>query len=231
MRKLTGCLLALMLCATSLTALAEDKDVYVGSTNSADFTEEYVGDYTTVIINETGNEDAVVYINQNSSGLGDVPSFMLKSDTPDGDYTATFGNASGVVKTVNFTKGQFSLSGSVDGSEKTIALDTADKMAVIHSELQGTQPDGVEDGLWEADKYRKSFGLVGSGLSYTRVYMVSGDGKTCYGYFELTLPETFVTGGTILYGLDIYNIPAENLDMNLYLGTAEDISEVGGAEL
>ena len=74
----------------------------------------------------------------------------------------------------------------------------------------------------DVKQYYKGFTLLVENMdAYKKAYLVSGDGKTCYGYFELPKPDTTITGpACIAYGLQLFNIPEEKKDLNLYLGGA-----------
>ncbi len=215
MKKIAMCLCAVSIALSGLTAFAATEDVYYGSDNSVKV--DTVKDYQTVLIRKKGTTDdaSIVYVNQKSDGLGEVASFMLKADTADGDYVATFGNTDGQEKTIEFSVGERTITGAEDG----VTLDTDNKMtatdaAVVQETLQG-QEEGVT-------LYKKGFTFdvtIGS-VDYDRVYLVSADGATCYGYFELNISDTEITlepGAEICYGIQIYNIPLEKKDLNLYL--------------
>ena len=74
------------------------------------------------------------------------------------------------------------------------------------------------------EQYYKGFTLLVENMNaYNVAYLVSSDGTTCYGYFELPKPETTITGpACIAYGLQLFNIPKEKKDLNLYLGGAPE---------
>ena len=224
MKKIAVCLLSLMLSTTGFSALADtvDNGVYTGSTNSADFTDSAVNGFTTVQIkNESGE---IVYINQQSRGLADVPRFMMKEGTPDGTYTATFGDSEGTTKTIDFTVGEF----KINGSDKRLDLDTDAKMSIVYDPiLQGTAPDGVTN--WDATRYRKGYSLIGD-YGKTAAYMLSSDSTVCYGHFEPSIPETGGTNSAVLYAIDLCNIYADRLHLNLYLGTDANLVEGGDQE-
>lgn len=217
MKKLAAGLLALavVLCGLNAFAAETEQDVYFGSDNSvyfADYSSD-VSNYTTVLIREQGTTGAngVVYVDQQSRGFSDAVNFMLKDDAKAGSYTATFGNANNDTKTVNFSIGDVTIG-------ENLVLDRRNKMsvadeAVLQEGLYGNDPNGT---------YKKGFVFNATAdqyNSFNRLYLVSADAASCYGYFELA-KETTVTGGDIAYGIQIYNIPEAQKGMNLYLGEA-----------
>ncbi|MDD6564632.1 MAG: hypothetical protein PUF08_06090 [Clostridiales bacterium] len=238
MRKIAASLLAAACAFTSATAVfAANQDVYYSNDNSVQINNSNIGadvnTYKTVLIRKTPNnpnaeivEDEVVYINQNSSGLGALSSFMLKSGAAPGNYTATFGNDNGDVKEIQFViYGQDEnviVGSNVTGSSKTVALDPDNKMNVVEDAVVQNHEiaNDLDEGL-----YTKTFRFLNSGTSLNRIYLVSEDGTKCYGYFDLTLPET--TGVTISYGIKLYNITNDKLGMNVYLAekTAQEGTE------
>lgn len=238
MRKIAASLLAAACAFTSATAVfAANQDVYYPSDNSVHISDSNIGadvdTYKTVLIRKTPSdpnaaivENDVVYINQNSSGLGALSSFMLKSGAAAGKYTATFGNDNGDVKEIQFViYGQDEnviVGSNVTGSSKTVALDPDNKMNVVEDAVVQNHEiaNDLDEGL-----YTKTFRFLNSGTSLNRIYLVSEDGTKCYGYFDLTLPET--TGVTISYGIKLYNITNDKLGMNVYLAekTAQEGTE------
>ena len=236
MRKFVASLLAAACAFTSATAVfAANQDVYYSADNSVQINDSNMGadvdTYKTVLIRRTPENSSadivandVVYINQNSSGLGALSSFMLKSGAAPGNYTATFGNDNGDVKKIQFViYGQDEnviVGSNVTGSSKTVALDPDNKMNVVEDAVvqNHTLANDLEEGL-----YTKTFRFFGTSLD--RIYLVSEDGTQCYGYFDLTLPET--TGVTISYGIKLYNITNDKLGMNVYLAekTAQEGTE------
>ena len=238
MRKIAASLLAAACAFTSATAVfAANQDVYYPSDNSVHISDSNIGadvnTYKTVLIrkkpvdsNAEIVESDVVYINQNSSGLGELSSFMLKSGAEAGNYTATFGNDNGDVKEIQFViYGQDEnviVGSNVTGSSKTVALDPDNKMNVVEDAVVQNHEiaNDLDEGL-----YTKTFRFLNSGTSLNRIYLVSEDGTKCYGYFDLTLPET--TGVTISYGIKLYNITNDKLGMNVYLAekTAQEGTE------
>ena len=238
MRKIAASLLAAACAFTSATAVfAANQDVYYPSDNSVHISDSNIGadvdTYKTVLIRKTPSdpnaaivENDVVYINQNSSGLGALSSFMLKSGAAPGNYTATFGNDNGDVKKIQFViYGQDEnviVGSNVTGSSKTVALDPDNKMNVVEDAVVQNHEiaNDLDEGL-----YTKTFRFLNSGTSLNRIYLVSEDGTKCYGYFDLTLPET--TGVTISYGIKLYNITNDKLGMNVYLAekTAQEGTE------
>ena len=238
MRKFVASLLAAACAFTSATAVfAANKDVYYSADNSVQINDSNMGadvdTYKTVLIRKTPSdpnaaivENDVVYINQNSSGLGALSSFMLKSGAAAGNYTATFGNDNGDVKKIQFViYGQDEnviVGSNVTGSSKTVALDPDNKMNVVEDAVVQNHEiaNDLDEGL-----YTKTFRFLNSGTSLNRIYLVSEDGTKCYGYFDLTLPET--TGVTISYGIKLYNIAEDKLGMNIYLAekTAQEGTE------
>jgi hypothetical protein len=216
---------------------AANQDVYYSADNSVQINDSNMGadvdTYKTVLIRKTPSdpnaaivENDVVYINQNSSGLGALSSFMLKSGAAAGNYTATFGNDNGDVKKIQFViYGQDEnviVGSNVTGSSKTVALDPDNKMNVVEDAVVQNHEiaNDLDEGL-----YTKTFRFLNSGTSLNRIYLVSEDGTKCYGYFDLTLPET--TGVTISYGIKLYNITNDKLGMNVYLAekTAQEGTE------
>ena len=244
MRKIAASLLAAACAFTSATAVfaanqeADVKDVYYPSDNSVHISDSSIGadvdTYKTVLIRKTPTnpnadivESDVVYINQNSSGLGALSSFMLKSGAAPGNYTATFGNDNGDVKEIQFViYGQDEnviVGSNVTGSSKTVALDPDNKMNVVEDAV--VQDHTLANDLDEGS-YTKTFKFLNSDTSLDRIYLVSEDGTTCYGYFDLVgVPET--TGVTISYGIKLYNIAEDKLGMNVYLAekTAQEGTE------
>ena len=238
MRKFVASLLAAASAFTSATAVfAANQDVYYPSDNSVHISDSNIGadvdTYKTVLIRKTPKdanagivENDVVYINQNSSGLGALSSFMLKSGAEPGNYTATFGNDNGDVKEIQFViYGQDEnviVGSNVTGSSKTVALDPDNKMNVVEDAVVQNHEiaNDLDEGL-----YTKTFRFLNSGTSLNRIYLVSEDGTKCYGYFDLPLPET--TGVTISYGIKLYNIAEDKLGMNVYLAekTAQEGTE------
>lgn len=221
MKKLASGLIAAMFIFAGISALASDEqDVYFGSDNSVHFTDDNsrVSNYTTVLIRRSGTTgaDGVVYVDQRSEGFSDVIDFMLKADAEQGSYTATFGNSNNETRTIDFTVGSISIA----GEESTLTLDHTNKMSVIDEpELQEGLYGGEANGT-----YKKGFTFTATSEQYNafnRLYLVSADGKTCYGYFEIE-KETTVTEGEVAYGMQVYNIPEEQKGMNLYLGEASE---------
>lgn len=207
--------LAVVLCGLNAFAAETEQDVYFGSDNSVHFADysSDVSKYTTVLIRkaDTTGANGVVYVDQQSNGFSDAVDFMLKTNAVDGKYTAVFGNANNETKKVNFSIGDVTVNGN-------LTLDRANKMSVIDEPvlqegLYGEEPNGT---------YKKGFVFTATGEQYNsfnRLYLVSADGKTSYGYFELE-KETTITGGDVAYGIQIYNIPEDRMGMNLYLGEA-----------
>ena len=210
--------LAVVLCGLNAFAAETELDVYFGSDNSVHFADynSDVSKYTTVLIRkaDTTGANGVVYVDQQSSGFSDAVNFMLKADTKAGDYTATFGNAVNETKVVKFSIGDVTL----ESNGNKVTLDQKNKMAiadepVLQEGLYGNDPNGT---------YKKGFVFNATAdqyNSFNRLYLVSADAASCYGYFELA-KETTVTGGNIAYGIQIYNIPEAQKGMNLYLGEA-----------
>lgn len=223
MRRIASYLLSVVIALSGITALAAEsetvvKDVYNHSANSVSANEAGVtGKYSTVMIKTATENSDVVYINQESGGFIDLTTFLMKEGCADGNYIATFGNEKGETKTINFFKGEVTLK----GTNISVVLNTAQKMTVADEATLQTGAE-AEDAL--LDCYRKGFTLLCKDIKdvnkVNTVYLVSSDGKTCYGYFDLALPETVVTGGSIAYGLQLFNIPEEKKDLNLYLGGA-----------
>ena len=229
MRKFVASLLAAACAFTSATAVfAANKDVYYSADNSVQINDSNMGadvdTYKTVLIRKTPENSSadivandVVYINQNSSGLGALSSFMLKSGAAAGNYTATFGNDNGDVKEIQFViygKNENVTVGNNDPeSSKTVELKPQYKMNVDADAV--VQDHTLANDLDEGS-YTKTFKFLNSDTSLDRIYLVSEDGTTCYGYFDLVgVPET--TGVTISYGIQLYNLTPEKLGMNIYL--------------
>ena len=237
MRKIAASLLAAACAFTSATAVfAANQDVYYPSDNSVHISDSNIGadvnTYKTVLIrkkpvdsNAEIVESDVVYINQNSSGLGELSSFMLKSGAAPGEYTATFGNDAGTVKEIQFViygQGDNVTVEGKDNANAKVTLNPGNKMNVVEDAVvqNHTIANDLDEGL-----YTKTFRFLNSGTSLDRIYLVSEDGTKCYGYFDLTLPET--TGVTISYGIKLYNITEDKLGMNIYLAekTAQEGTE------
>ena len=223
MRRIASYLLSVIIALSGITALAAEsetvvKDVYNHSANSVSANEAGVtGKYSTVMIKTATENSDVVYINQESGGFSDLTTFLMKESCADGNYIATFGNENGDTKTINFFKGNVDLKDE-KGNAISVALNTAQKMTVADfAEQTGEEASDADLG-----QFKKGFTLlVNSTDAYNTAYLVSSDGKTCYGYFTLPTPYTTVTGyASIAYGLQIFNIPEEKKDLNLYLGGA-----------
>ena len=222
MKKLAASLLALavVLCGLNAFAAETEQDVYFGSDNSVHFADynSDVSKYTTVLIRKADitGANGVVYVDQQSKGFSDVVNFMLKGGAETGSYTATFGNAVNETKVVKFSIGDVTL----ESNGNKVTLDQKNKMAiadepVLQEGLYGNEANGT---------YKKGFVFTANAdqyNSFNRLFLVSEDGKSTYGYFELA-KETTVTGGDVAYGIQIYNIPEANKGMNLYLGEASE---------
>ena len=226
MRRIASCLLSAIIALSGITALAaesapEVKDVYNHSRNSVSAKEAGVtGEYSTVMIKEATENGDVVYLNQESEGFSEATSFFMKEDCKIGDYIATFGNKNGETKTIKFFKGNIYLKDE-SGKAISVALDTSTKMTV--ADEAKLQTDISATGI-EKNQYYKGFTLLVEDIkAYNTAYFVSGDGKTCYGYFELLKPDTEITGSTcIAYGLQLFNIPVDKKELNIYLGGAPE---------
>jgi hypothetical protein len=237
MRKIAASLLAAACAFTSATAVfaanAANQDVYYSNDNSVQINDSNIGadvdTYKTVLIRKTPKdasadivENEVVYINQNSSGLGALSSFMLKSGAEPGNYTASFGNYEGTVKEIQFViYGQnenLTVGSNVPESSKTVKLNPDNKMNVYADAV--VQDDKLASDLDEG-LYTKSFRFLNSDTSLNRIYLVSGDGTTCYGYFNLDI-TTVVTGMPVSYGIQLFNIDESKKDLNVYLGLQEE---------
>ena len=227
MKRIASCLLSVIIALSGITALAaesapEVKDVYNHSDNSVSASEAGVtGTYSTVMIRKETNGE-VVYVNQESGGFSEVTTFLMKEDCKDGDYIATFGNEKGETKTIKFFRGERTVQGvNSDGilTNDSFNFNTSTKMTVADkAQLQtNISATGID-----VKQYYKGFTLLVENMdAYKKAYLVSGDGKTCYGYFELPKPDTTITGpACIAYGLQLFNIPEEKKDLNLYLGGA-----------
>lgn len=200
------------------TAAPTSWDAYKESNNSASFN---IGNesYTTVKITNSGN--VVVYIDESQNGYTGAVNFMLKENSADGEYTALFGG-SGTNKTIKFNVGGFEIQGTTDKA----SLDTSNKMTVADEAEEQESIAGQQEGT---TLYKKGFTFLATGKNFSKIYVVSGDGKTCYGSFDLNVSAQNITGESeIAYGIQIYNLPAEKKDINLYL--ASDNTNNGGAE-
>lgn len=219
--------LAVVLCGLNVFAASSDtKDAYFGSDNSAYFTnaDDGVNNYTTVLIRKQGTTGAtgVVYVDQQSSGFSDVVNFMLKGGVADGTYTAIFGNANNDTKQINFVVGDI----TATGEKGTVKVDQDNKMKVVDEPVKQESFVGSLDG-----GYKKGFvytATLDQFTNFDRLYLVSADGNTFYGGFNLydesekgKKPE-YSGEGTVAFGIQIYNIPEEQKGMNLYLGEASE---------
>lgn len=226
MKKFAAGLFACAVILCSMTAFADEsakQDIYFGSDESV-----HVGDYngingnafTTVVIRESGTEDAnsVVYADQQSDGLGDVMNFMLKDGVPDGNYTATFGNGDGETKSINFKVGNLEY--------ETVTLKPENKMSVID------EPVSTDD---ETFKYKEGQGFYKKGFMFTTkmdsfdkfnaIYLIYADG-TSKGKIDLYdkgahKKPSFTGDAEVVLGVQIYNIPEASKGMNLYLGEGD----------
>ena len=231
MKRIASCLLSVIIALSGITALAaepEVKDVYNHSNNSVSASEAGVtGTYSTVMIRKETENGEVVYVNQESGRFSDLTTFLMKDGCKDGDYIATFGNEKGETKTIKFFRGARTVQGvKSDGTSANVSFDlnTSTKMTVADG---ATRQTGNEASDASSECYRKGFTLlvenVGTWENVNTAYLVSGDGKTCYGYFELPKPDTKITGpACIAYGLQLFNIPKDKKDLNLYLGGAPE---------
>lgn len=230
MRRIASYLLSVIIALSGITALAAEpetvvKDVYNHSDNSVSASEAGVtGTYSTVMIRKETNGE-VVYVNQESGRFSNLTTFLMKDGCDDGNYIATFGNENGETKTIKFFRGARKVQGvKSDGTLANVYfnLNTSTKMTVADG---ATEQTGQEASDALSTCYRKGFTLlvenVGTWENVNTAYLVSGDGQTCYGYFELPEPDTTITGSAfIAYGLQLFNIPEEKKDLNLYLGGA-----------
>ena len=231
MKRIASCLLSVIIALSGITALAaepEVKDVYNHSDNSVSASEAGVtGKYSTVMIRKETENGEVVYVNQESEGFSDLTTFLMKDGCEDGNYIATFGNEKGETKTIKFFRGDITVRGvNSDGilTNDSFKFNTSTKMTVAD---KATKQTGNEASDASSECYRKGFTLlvenVGTWENVNTAYLVSGDGQTCYGYFELPKPDTTITGpACIAYGLQLFNIPKEKKDLNLYLGGAPE---------
>ena len=227
MKRIASCLLSVIIALSGITALAvepEVKDVYNHSDNSVSASEAGVtGKYSTVMIRKETENEEVVYVNQESGRFSDLTTFLMKDGCGNGDYIATFGNEKGETKTIKFFRGERSVKGKKeDGTETApFELNTSTKMMV--ADAAKLQKDISAKDV-NKEQYYKGFTLLVENMNaYNVAYLVSSDGTTCYGYFELPKPETTITGpACIAYGLQLFNIPKEKKDLNLYLGGAPE---------
>ncbi len=218
---------AVILCGMSVFAAGSDtKDAYFGSDNSAYFTnaDDGVNNYTTVLIRkqDTTGATGVVYVDQQSSGFSDVVNFMLKGEVADGTYTAIFGNSNNDTKRINFVVGDI----TATGEKGTVKVDQDNKMKVVDEPVKQESFVGSLEG-----GYKKGFvytATLDQFTNFDRLYLVSADGNTFYGGFNLydesekgKKPE-YSGEGTVAFGIQIYNIPEEQKGMNLYLGEASE---------
>lgn len=217
---------AVVLCGICTFVAASEQDVYFGSDNSVhigDYNDVDGKEYTTVLIRKAGTTDAsgVVYVDQQSGGLGSVMNFMLKDGVEKDKYIATFGNSDGDTKVINFTVGD--VLGA--GKHKEMTLEQANKMSVADEPISTDLEEnfkGRKDG-----HYKKSFTFtttLDKFKKFDSVYLVSRDG-TGYGEIELydlgaNERPSFTGTGKIALGIQIYNIPEDAKGMNLYLGEA-----------
>lgn len=221
---------AVVLCGMTAFAADESKDVYFGSDNSVHFTDadDDVSDYTTVLIREkdTTGAGGVVYVDQQSGGFDSVMNFMLKAGTEKGNYVATFGNSKNETKTVGFTVGDI----TATAGSKTVTLDQANKMTVADVATSTTDEDFTREPEDSDEKtyYKKGFvftGTLNQFNSFDRIYLVSANGETCVGAFDLYdtagehMKPDFSGVGEVAFGIQIYNLSEENKGINLYLGT------------
>lgn len=229
MRRIASYLLSVIIALSGITALAAEsetvvKDVYNHSANSVSAKDAGVaGKYSTVMIKtmpKDGENAEVVYINQELGVFSDLTTFLMKEDCADGNYIATFGNEKGETKTIHFFKGTVDLKDE-KGNAISVALNTAQKMKVADEAKLQTDISATDI---NEQQYYKGFTLLVNNINaYKAAYLVSSDGKTCYGYFELPEPYTTVAGyASVAYGLQIFNIPEEKNDLNLYLGGAPE---------
>ena len=224
--------LAVVLCGLNAFAAETDQDVYdvyFGSDNSVHFADynSDVSKYTTVLIRkaDTTGANGVVYVDQQSRGFSDAVNFMLKDGVDDGTYTATFGNSNNDTKQINFVVGDI----TATGEKGTVKVDQDNKMKVVDE----PEKQEVEDSYVDAKEgvYKKGFvydATLNQFNKFERLYLVSADGMTFYGGFELydntekgERPE-YTGDGTVAFGIQIYNIPEEMKGMNLYLGEASN---------
>lgn len=224
MKKFAAGLIAATTLFMSVSAFAAESatpdswDAYQESDNSANFTLGSGESYTTVKI--TDNNSNIVYIDEDQNAYSGSVNFMLKDGSSDGEYTALFGGG-GATKTIKFNVGKFNISGSSD----TASLDTANRMTVADEATEQEKIAGQAEG---ATLYKKGFTFLATGKSYSKIYVVSGDGKTCYGSFDLNMSAENITGeAEVAYGIQIYNLSEKEKDINLYL--ASDTVN-GGAE-
>lgn len=221
--------LAVVLCGLNAFAAETDQDVYdvyFGSDNSVHFADynSDVSKYTTVLIRkaDTTGANGVVYVDQQSKGFSDVVNFMLKGGVDDGPYTATFGNSNNDTKQINFVVGDI----TATGEKGTVKVDQDNKMKVVDEPVKQESFVGSLDG-----GYKKGFvytATLDQFTNFDRLYLVSADGNTFYGGFNLydesekgKKPE-YSGEGTVAFGIQIYNIPEEQKGMNLYLGEASE---------
>ena len=224
MRRIASYLLSVIIALSGITALAaepEVKDVYNHSDNSVSASEAGVtGTYSTVMIRKETENGEVVYVNQESGRFSDLTTFLMKESCADGNYIATFGNENGDTKTIEFFKGNVNLTDE-KGNAISVALTTAQKMKVADEAKLQTDISAKDI---DKQQYYKGFTLLVEDMkAYKAAYLVSSDGKTCYGYFELPEPYTTVAGyASVAYGLQVFNIPEDRKDLNLYLGGAPE---------
>ena len=230
MKRIASCLLSVIIALSGITALAAEpapvvKDVYNHSNNSVSASEAGVtGTYSTVIIKEATDNVEVVYVNQESGRFSDLTTFLMKDGCEDGNYIATFGNEKGETKTIKFFRGERKVQGvKSDGTSANVSfnLNTSTKMTVADAAKLQTDISAKDV---NREQYYKGFTLLVENMNaYNVAYLVSSDGTTCYGYFELPKPETTIANPTcIAYGLQLFNIPEEKKDLNLYLGGASE---------
>lgn len=245
MKRITSCFLSVIIALSAgITALAAESkpeviDVYNDSTNSVSANEAgVVSGYSTVMIKTIPEGDAeseVVYINQASEGFSVVTSFLMKDGCQARNYIATFGNATGGTKTIQFFKGDITVAGEKgDGNytDNALTLNTSTKMTVADGATLQTDIKAKDA---DPTKYYKGFTLLVDNINmYDVAYLVSSDGTKCYGYFTLPEPYTVVADNTwVAYGLQVFNIDEDKKGLNLYLGkikTSENETTGGASE-
>lgn len=218
---------ALMLSTTAFAAETTTQDVYTSTNNKV-----VAGDvgglesFKTVIIRKAGDttDAGIKYIDQKTSGFSAATEFLMKSETEDGEYTASFGDENGNVKTVNFTVGNF----TATGGGKTFNLDTDKKMISTDGVMKQSDIDGYENYKINPDKYWKAFfytiNLENISSGEKTIYFVSDDGKTVYGSYNLKIPTNFTGAGELTYAIRVFDIDEEKTGMNLYVG-AEEVTQ------
>lgn len=239
MRKFLASALALVaVLSVGLTVFAEDytySPIYFGKEDVVENIESTDVDpsmFSTVLVvriaDENGNDtlqNDPVYVDQEDEGFGSGARFLLmnKSGLATGTYKMTFGDADGVSDRLYFYVGDFKFSDK-------------DKMAVA-------DPAEKQDGKYinGAQCYRKGFVVeditFDTYASYKSIKLVAADGSEVYGAVSLdggignweNKGTTFSGEGQMSIGIQIYDIPENYKDLNLYFSTDDVVAVEGGS--